>query len=62
MHTTLRRIVGMKLAFSRSRPLVAQLSKDKLVVVGGSKRGSADDMILTEIITDRDADKKRLAQ
>ena len=48
------------MGFARSRPLVAQLSKDKLVVVGGSsgKRGSATDMTLTEIIIDGEADQK----
>ena len=47
------------MAFDRAKPLVAQLSKNKLVVVGGrsGKRGS-DDMTLTEIITDADADKQ----
>ena len=42
-----------KMALGRSRPLVAQLSQDKLVVVGGSsgKRGSANDVVITEIIT-----------
>ena len=48
------------MGFSRARPLVAQLSKSKLVVVGGSSRksGSAADVTLTEIITDADANKK----
>ena len=42
-----------KMALGRTRPLVAQLSEDKLVVVGGSsgKRGCANDVIITEIIT-----------
>ena len=46
------------MGFNRSRPLIAQLSEDKLVVVGGSS-GKRDDLILTEIIIDEDADKKR---
>lgn len=42
-----------KMALGRTKPLVAQLSEDKLVVVGGSsgKRGCANDVIITEIIT-----------
>ena len=42
-----------KMALGRTRPLVAQLSEDKLVVVGGSsgKRGCANDVIITEIIS-----------
>ena len=49
------------IGFVRTRPLVAQLSEDKLVVVGGSsgRKGAANDVILTEIITDGDADKKK---
>ena len=42
-----------KMALGRTKSLVAQLSEDKLVVVGGSsgKRGSANDVVITEIIT-----------
>ena len=49
------------MGFGRARPLVARLSDDKLVVVGGSSglKGSANDVILTEIITDGEADKRR---
>lgn len=47
------------MGFARSRPLVAQLSKEKLVVVGGSSGKRGFDMILTEIITDGEADQKR---
>ena len=36
-----------KMAYNRNSPLVAQLSEDKLVVVGSSK----GDVIITEIIT-----------
>ena len=36
-----------KIAVNRQRPLVAQLSEDKLVVVGSSE----GDVIITEIIT-----------
>ena len=46
------------MAIGRARPLIAQLSEDKLVVVGGSS-GKGDKVTLTEIITDGDADKKR---
>ena len=42
-----------KMVLGRTRPLIAQLSEDKLVVIGGSsgKRGCANYVILTEIIT-----------
>ena len=49
------------MGFARARPLVAQVSEDKLVVVGGcsGKRGSANYVTLTEIITNGDPEKKR---
>ena len=41
-----------KMAIGRTRPLVAQLSEDKIVVAGGSsgKLGCGNDVVVTEII------------
>ena len=40
-----------KLALGRSKPLVAQLSEDKLIVVGGEKASGFGNTTLTEIVT-----------